>query len=306
MTDLLSTLGALTLGGSAAVGLLALASRSARARYGAKWRCLAWLLLCLRLAVPVSLLPQGEEQVQSPVRLPAPSDTVIYHAPAPQAPGGGSQTGVEQTAPTLPSQTAPPGDAASQPDSEAPVEQDQGGFSLSLSQALLGVWLAGAAGMALWILLSHLRFLRYLRRWAKPVEDPETVQRYNQAGDLLKLDRRPRLLLCPGLAAPMLAGLFRPVLLLPEGEPEPEALRCALLHELTHFCRRDIWLKALALWVNIVHWFNPVMWYMVRLVERDTELACDEGVLRLLPPEEHAAYGRTILDAVDRLRRQHT
>ena len=44
---------------------------------------------------------------------------------------------------------------------------------------------------------------------------------------------------------------------------------------------------------------------MVRLVERDTELACDEGVLRLLPPEEHAAYGRTILDAADRLRRQH-
>lgn len=306
MTDLLSALGALTLGGSAAVGLLALASRSSRTRYGAKWRCLAWLLLCLRLAVPLSLLPQGEEQVQSPVRLPAPSDTVIYHAPAPQAPGGGGQAEAGQAAPTPPSQAAPPGDAASQPGSEAPGEQDQGGFSLSLSQALLGVWLAGAAGMALWMLLSHLRFLRYLRRWAKPVEDSETVQRYNQVGDLLTLDRRPRLLLCPGLAAPMLAGLSRPVLLLPEGAQEPEALRCALLHELTHFRRRDIWLKALALWVNIIHWFNPVMWYMVRLVERDTELACDEGVLRLLPPEEHAAYGRTILDAVDRLRRQHT
>ena len=306
MTELLPALGALTLGGSAAVGVLVLISCSARTRYGAKWRCLAWLLLCLRLAVPISLLPQGEEQVQSPVRLPAPSDTVLYHSPAPQAPGGAGQTGTGQTAPTPPSQTAPPDAAASQSGSEESVNPNQGGFSLSLSQALLGVWLAGAAGMALWMLISHLRFLRYLRRWAKPMEDPETVQHYNQAGDLLKLDRRPRLLLCPGLAAPMLAGLFRPVLLLPEEEQEPEALRCSLLHELTHFRRRDIWLKALALWVNIVHWFNPVMWYMVRLVERDTELACDEGVLRLLPPEEHAAYGRTILDAVDRLRRQHT
>ena len=43
------------------------------------------------------------------------------------------------------------------------------------------------------------------------------------------------------------------------------------------------------------------MWYMVRLVERDTELACDEAALRRLSPEEHAAYGRTILNAVERL-----
>lgn len=305
MADLLPALGALTLGGSAAVGLLALASRSPRARYGARWRCLAWMLLCLRLAVPIPLLPQGEEPLQSPVRLPAPPDTVIYHGPAPQSPGGTGQIGAGQATPNQPGQVVPPGDAT-QSGAEGPGEPEQGGFSLSLSQALLVVWLAGAVVMALWMLFSHLRFLRYLRRWAGPADDPETVQHYNRAGDLLGLDRRPRLLRCPGLAAPMLAGLFRPALLLPEGEQEPKALRCALLHELTHYRRRDVWLKALALWVNTLHWFNPVMWYMVRLVERDTELACDEGVLRLLPPEEHAAYGRTILDAVDRLHRQHT
>ena len=51
MEEILLTLGALTLGGSAAVLLLAWAGRSTRARYGAKWRCWGWLLLCLRLAV---------------------------------------------------------------------------------------------------------------------------------------------------------------------------------------------------------------------------------------------------------------
>jgi beta-lactamase regulating signal transducer with metallopeptidase domain len=40
---------------------------------------------------------------------------------------------------------------------------------------------------------------------------------------------------------------------------------------------------------------------MVRLVERDTELACDEAALLALPSAEHAAYGRTILNAADRL-----
>lgn len=301
MTELLPALGALTLGGTAAVGLLALVSRSARARYGAKWRCLAWLLLCLRLAAPVSLFTHGESPIQPPVQLSVPSDTIIYHNPASQALGGAGQIGTGQATPTRPNQAPSADSAVSQSGKPA-----QTGFSLSLSQLVTGAWLSGAAGMVLWTLLSHLRFLRHLRRWAMPVKDPETVQLYNQAGDLLRLDRRPQLLLCPGLAAPMLAGLLRPVLLLPEGEHAPGTLRCALLHELTHYRRRDIWLKALALWVNIVHWFNPVIWYMVRLVERDTELACDEGVLRLLPTKEHAAYGSTILDAVDRLRRQHT
>lgn len=100
----------------------------------------------------------------------------------------------------------------------------------------------------------------------------------------------------------MLAGLFRTVLLLPEDTPQGDELRFSLLHELTHYKRRDIWLKSLALLANVIHWFNPCMWYMVRLVERDTELACDEAALHRLPAEDHAAYGRTILNAVERLK----
>ena len=94
------------------------------------------------------------------------------------------------------------------------------------------------------------------------------------------------------------------MILLPEPLPQSAPLECALRHELTHFRRRDIWLKALALWVNALHWFNPLAWYMVRLVERDTELACDEAALNTLSPEEHAAYGQTILSAVSRLRKE--
>ena len=100
----------------------------------------------------------------------------------------------------------------------------------------------------------------------------------------------------------MLVGLLHPKLLLPEGDMGDNDIRYSLLHELTHFKRRDIWLKTLVLWVNALHWFNPLMWYMTRLVERDMELACDEAALKTLPREEHSAYGRTLLDAVERLK----
>lgn len=300
VSDLLPTLGALTLGGSAAVILFALASRASRTRYGARWRCWVWALLCLRLAIPFSFFSLYQEESQAPIQLSLPSDTVLYEYTPPQQ--SAPQPSVEPA--------GAPGNTA-QPSADTPVKADldtqaddapKREFSISLSEVVVILWLAGVVVMAVWTLVSHLRFLRYLRRWGRPVQEADTIRLYNQLGDQLKLDRRPSLRTCTGLRAPMLAGLFHPVILLPEETPEGDSLRYALIHELTHFKRRDIGLKTLALLANIVHWFNPIMWYMVRLVERDTELACDEAALRQLPSEDHAAYGRTILNAVERLK----
>lgn len=305
MTDLLLTLGALTLGGSVAVLLFALTSRASRTRYGARWRCWIWVILCLRLVIPVSLVQHSRETSQAPIQFSAPSDPVIYEyiapepggTPLPGTQGSGLQSGTPEQLP------APSSGAQGGTQTEDTSVSQEAEFTISLSQVLLFIWLAGLVFFAAWTLISHVRFLHYVRRWSQPVREADTICLYNLLSSKLKLNRRPDLRSCAGLSAPMLAGLFHPVVLLPEETPpEGGAIRYALLHELTHFKRRDIWLKALALLTNIIHWFNPFMWYMVRLVERDTELACDEAALRQLPPEDHAAYGRAILNAVERLK----
>ena len=301
MNQTLLTLGGLTLGGSAAVLLLALAGWGAKPRYGAKWRCWAWLLLCLRLAIPLPLMPQAQGRAPIQVDLPTPpaaiqqpADLTPSHTspdPTPSGDGGHGQpsaSGGEKY------------DVDIQPASPGPVEPEREG-KIALPQVLLGVWLLGAGLMLGWSGLAHIRFLSYLRRWSAPVSDEEAVQAFSHLGDQLGLGRRPRLLTCQGLKVPMLVGLFRPAVLLPKGSIAGEELGLSLLHELTHFRRRDIWLKTISLWVNALHWFNPLMWYMVRLVERDTELACDEDTLRRLPQDAYSAYGQTILAAVARL-----
>lgn len=308
MTDLLLTLGALTIGGSVAVILFALTSRASRTRYGARWRCWIWVLLCLRLAIPFSLISRIEGMRKAPIQLSTPSDAVIYEytpvqpseTPLPGAQGN-VQGGTVGQLPSPPASHAS-GEQTIPQTNDAPLPSSEQEITVSLSQVLVVIWLAGIVVFAVCTIISHVRFLRYLRRWSQQVQEPDTIRLYNQLGDQLKLDRRPNLRVCAGLRAPMLAGLLHPLILLPEDTPEGDAMRYALLHELTHFKRRDIWLKSLALLANIIHWFNPLMWYMVRLVERDTELACDEAALRQLPPEEHAAYGRTILNAVERLK----
>ncbi|USF27820.1 hypothetical protein N510_002777 [Firmicutes bacterium ASF500] len=289
----LLTLGGLTLGGSAAVVLLALAGRTTWGRYGSKWRCWAWLALCLRLAVPLPLMPQSERR--APIQMDLPPAAVA--PPAPVVPGDAPGP-APAPGPKEPAASAP--EASSRPDVQPPAPARRP--SLSPAQIALGVWLLGAAAFLAWTGAAHLRFLRWLRRWAAPVTGGEAIAAFNQLGDRLGLDRRPRLLVCQGLKAPMLAGLLRPAILLPPGALSGEELGFSLLHELTHYRRRDVWLKTLVLWVNALHWFNPLMWYMVRLVERDIELACDEDALRALPPQDFAAYGQTILDAVARLR----
>ena len=297
MNSILLTLGALTLGGSAAVLLLAWAGRASRGRYGAKWRCWAWLLLCLRLAIPMPLMFHGE--FHAPIQMDVPNPAITQRPPVSNltSPPEGSQSD-----PALP--TAPESPAPVQPPVSGPSSEPETDRPISVSFVLLAVWLTGAAALLAWNGWSHLRFLSYLRRWSAPVANWDAVQAYNALGDQLGLHRRPSLLVCRGLKVPMLAGLLQPAVLLPQGSLTGEELGCSLLHELTHYRRRDIWLKTLAMWVNTLYWFDPLMWYMVRLVERDTELACDEDALRVLSPETYAAYGQTILTAVGRLQNQ--
>ncbi len=306
MTEFLLTLATFSVGGAVAVVAFAIAARASRSRYAARWRCWIWLLLCLRLLIPVSFLAADKTTHSAPIQITTPSDTVIfeYDSPAqPVIPGenvGDPAPSPSSATPVQPSVT--PSAPVQSGSAEGSVNAEELKIELTLSEILFLVWAVGALVMLSWVVISHLRFVRCIRRWSKPVEDPEAIRMYNQIGDQLGLDRRPGLRVCSGLKAPMLAGIFHTRLLLPENPPTGDELRFTLVHELTHFRRRDIWLKGVALLTNVVHWFNPFLWYMVRLVERDTELACDEAALRQLPPEDHAAYGRTILNAVERLK----
>ena len=303
MNHLPLTLGALTLGGSAAVLLLAWAGRSTRSRYGAKWRCWAWVLLCLRLAVPLPLIFHGE--ARAPIRMELPNPPAVVQRPAiPNSPTPGNTPEPPQGAQGTPPSPPEDGSAAQPPSLPTPAQPEENPPP-DLSRLLIAVWLAGAAAMLGWNGISHIRFLSYLRRWSAPVNDWDAVEAFNHLGDQLHLHRRPRLLVCQGLKVPMLAGTLRPAILLPQGKITGEELAFSLLHALTHFRRGDIWLKTLAMWVNALYWFNPLMWLLVRLVERDTELACDEDALRRLSPRDYSAYGQTILSAVAKLQTKH-
>lgn len=277
MDECLMDLFALSLGGGVVALVLMGVARLTRARYAAKWRCVIWALLCLRLIILLPLVPQ----VRAPVQMTVPQmDRPVAVSAAP---------------------TVAPDEGTS---SQLRPDEKEEASAITLSHIVGGVWLLGMCGVLVWSGVSHMRLRRYLRRWASVETREKVCCRYAAQVQRLNLKRVPKLLACPGLEVPMLTGLVFPALMLPQDASPEDGLDYALLHELIHYRRRDIWLKALVMLTVSVHWFNPVMWLMVRQVDRDIELACDEMALTVLPEEERLAYGETILQAAARVHRK--
>jgi beta-lactamase regulating signal transducer with metallopeptidase domain len=94
---------------------------------------------------------------------------------------------------------------------------------------------------------------------------------------------------------PMLVGLFKPKIILPDREYSDEQLQAVLLHEMTHLRRKDILVKWLSMIACAVHWFNPIVWLVRREIDRACELSCDEAVIAKLDASGRQTYGDTLI-----------
>lgn len=161
---------------------------------------------------------------------------------------------------------------------------------------LLGVWVLGM------LVFAH-RALRRRRRLLGLAGDgfvpPARVARQaDRAARALGLSRTPTVRLHPAVPGPLVFGLGRPVILLPVEAADPrafddETLAHALLHELAHVRRGDLWQSAGFALLALVHWFNPLVAYARRRAHAAREVCCDLTVAGTLG--DATAYRHTLL-----------
>lgn len=96
----------------------------------------------------------------------------------------------------------------------------------------------------------------------------------------LGVPEKVRLCQSYGAKIPCMVGLRRPKLILPVEEFTPSDLRMILLHELTHYKQRDILLKRITFCILILHFFNPLAWFLFFQVQKQSEYVCDYRVVR--------------------------
>ena len=251
---------------SSTVLILALAALRSllRGRIDPRLQYALWLLAALRLLLPVSLVSSPVSVMNAAADVPA----AVQRLTAPE----------DRRAPQ------PAAEAAAAQPAAAAETQAQTKEKLPVRTILRTVWLAGAAILAIVMLVQNLRFLRKLRRVRQPLacaESPIPVW------------------LVPGLPSPCLVGLFRPeIYLTPEAAADPATLGFVLRHELAHYRAKDQLWSLVRLVCQCVYWFDPFVWLAAALARRDCELACDARVLRGLDGESRAAYGRALLGLV--------
>jgi len=168
-------------------------------------------------------------------------------------------------------------------------------ISAMLWGALTGIWLVGAAAVLFVNGRRHWRLMKMVERWSEKVVDPAVVGIVQAVKTELKIGRSVRISICQAVATPMLVGLFRPVVLLPSIRLDSEELTFILKHELVHLKRGDLWFKLSVMLATALHWFNPVVYLVVRSLAAQCELACDERVLQGASIDQRKRYGETII-----------
>ncbi|MFL1675663.1 M56 family metallopeptidase [Paenibacillus dendritiformis] len=98
---------------------------------------------------------------------------------------------------------------------------------------------------------------------------------------------------------PMVIGLWKPVVVLPNVHFEDKRLAMILSHELVHIQRGDLLVKLLMLIANAVHWFNPAAYWLNKQINTLCELSCDEKVVKEMDMENRRFYGETLLSMLE-------
>jgi len=225
------------------------------------WRCRLWMLVIVRLAWPVSF----------------PSPVSLFNLVG-----------------------APPG-------FEAPVEPGAFGPSLALVRFLESPWVQWIWGIVAAVLVIRALaggFWAVWVRWkAHPVDSWEAWWLLQSCKEVIRLETPVAILESSAVGSPCLLGIWRPRLVLPKGllgELSFAELRMVFLHELAHLRRRDLVLNWLLAAVELIHWFNPLVWFVTRQLRADREEDCDALALET-EPTARRAYGEVMLKLIERV-----
>lgn len=170
------------------------------------------------------------------------------------------------------------------------------------------LWLLGLAAFGIRLFFCS-RELRLVKESVRPTEDKLLLQLFFQAKAELRIKRKIDLGLSIMVKSPMIIGFLNPLIILPHDVTEqfqPEEIYHVLLHELFHCKRQDIFFNHFLCLLQMVYWFNPLVYFACKRIRLDRETACDFSVLACLPEEHHLLYGKTMLNFVGRLSRQHS
>lgn len=273
MNEALKTVLSLSLSGSLLMFILFLLRPVVKERLSKRWQYYIWLVVIARLMLPFA----PEENLM---------ETLFQRIDPAIGQEQGSMTDRQNS--LYREQTAP-------------VESTSGliqNAAATIWNHLWLVWFVVALLLFIRKITIYQGFVKYIRAGCTEVTDIDLLERFGNLVEKSKIRCAVELHTNSLIASPLLIGFFRPCIVLPSAKLSPVDFKYTILHELTHYKRRDMFYKWLVQLTVCTHWFNPFIFFMSRAMDQACELSCDEAVIRTLEPHERRAYGDTLLNAM--------
>ena len=172
---------------------------------------------------------------------------------------------------------------------------------------LFGIWVMGILWMFLLSIKSLFRLYR-LEQSALPLQNREVQKLYHCCLDEMKIHKWSPVYSTAFLTTPVFTGVLRPRIFLPLhliSDHNMSDLRYIMLHELQHYIHKDSIAIVLMNLARIIYWFNPLVWYAMKAMCNDREIACDTSVLNMLAEESYRDYGNTLINYAEKVSHIH-
>lgn len=265
-------------------------------RIRAKWHFLIWIILLIRLAVPI--LPSSPASVFNAAKIA--DDTIVQSSYYSYVDNNSSvaegqddnytvaeglQRMIEADQNKLSFDNSFEDNRTGVSDGSA----TSSGTFVPLSTIVVCIWLGGVVLLLLYFVIVYAFCIHRLKKQRSACGDNINAILDSCKGQL-RVKRNVRIYHAD--TTPTLIGLFRPTIYLPDTYSEAE-LRNVLLHELCHMKHMDVLWSLLAVLILCMNWFNPIMWVCFFLFKRDIEVYCDERTLRYA--EDKQSYAMLLL-----------
>lgn len=253
--------------GSVLATLLLLLRPITKRCFGCTWQYYAWIIVFIVMMLPVTIrLPQVTNNIASdvPLRMEQTSTSASVQPELENV----------QQIPILAVDTEPLGE------STVTALKD---ISFEITDMMCYSWLVGLILILTINLIRYLLFLRAISKNSVVISCPGI--------DANKITTMKTSM----IDAPLMVGIFSPLLLLPDIDMSEENLNYILLHELTHYKRHDLWYKWFAMLANTVHWFNPFAYIVSKQIDQECEISCDLSVVANMDEKNQKGYMNTIL-----------
>lgn len=184
-------------------------------------------------------------------------------------------------------------------------------FSISVSRRtpstigliLFILWCIGIFIMILLITKSMLRF-HNMKNSALPLQNPAVRTLYYECLDEMHIKKPIPIYSTAFLKSPIIAGLLKPCIYMPIhliSDYNANDIKYMLMHELGHYKHKDALANYFMNIIGVLYWFHPLVWYSLKEMKNDREVACDTSVLKLLDEGDYEDYGNTLINFAEKV-----